>query len=169
MRGKGILLCVLAIIVLTAGRFEAAYMRCEERHYEIVRLLHEQGVLAPHFYYYLALAESTCNDKAVSSSGARSMWQMMPWLIGKRDPTDWREMTRVAGKYITSIQKRLPTPTSHWLVVAAWNTGLHNMQKGCGKVPTEACVRRLYPQAAALADTTSAWAREVSPSSEVNP
>ena len=84
------------------------------------------------------------------------MWQMMPWLIGKRDPMDWREMTRVAGAYIASIERRLP-PESEWLTVAAWNTGFHNMQKVCGVTPKTDCVRKSFPQAAALADTVEDW------------
>lgn len=146
-----------ALIVLTASRFETAASKCESRRLAIIELLSQQGVDRPEFYYYLALAESTCKDEAVSRQGAKSIWQMMPWLIGNRDPLDWMEMTRVAGNYITSIQRRLPSPTPHWIVVAAWNTGLHNLQKECSKVPTESCVRKSFPQAAALADTVTKW------------
>lgn len=148
-----------ALIVLTASRFETASSKCESRRLAIVELLSQQGVDRPEFYYYLALAESTCKDEAVSRQGAKSIWQMMPWLIGKRDPLDWMEMTRVAGNYIASIQRRLPSPTPHWIVVAAWNTGLHNLQKECGKVPTEDCVHKSFPQAAALADTVTTWSK----------
>lgn len=147
-----------ALMLLTASRFETATSKCESRRLAIVELLSQQGVERPEFYYYLALAESTCKDDAVSRQGAKSIWQMMPWLIGNRDPLDWREMTRVAGHYITSIQRRLP-PKSEWLTVAAWNTGLHNMQRVCSKVPTEDCVRKQFPQAAALADTVTDWSK----------
>lgn len=150
-------LALAAVVLLSASRFETATSKCESRRLAIVELLSQQGVEQPEFYYYLALAESTCKDEAVSRQGAKSIWQMMPWLIGNRDPLDWMEMTRVAGHYITSIQRRLPSPTPHWIVIAAWNTGLHNLQKECGQVPTESCVRKRFPQAAALADTVTDW------------
>ena len=146
----------VGLILLTASRLEVAATRCEPRRAEIESLLSQQGVSNSSYYYHLALAESTCRDEAVSKAGARSMWQMMPWLIGQRDPMDWREMTRVAGAYIASIERRLP-PESEWLTVAAWNTGLHNMQQVCGKVPSEECVRNSLPQTAALADLVTDW------------
>ncbi len=147
---------LFATLCFASTRLEVANERCEQRKEEIIKILTEEGVRNPEFYYYLALAESTCQDDVVSHAGAKSMWQMMPWLIKNNDVTDWKNMTKIAGGYISSIQKRIPK-SSDWLVVASWNTGLHNLQKRCGKNPTEVCVRNKYPQAAELADKTSQW------------
>lgn len=146
---------LILVALLTGSRFDVAATRCEPRRAEIVRILSEQGVSNGAYFYHLALAESTCRDDAVSKAGARSMWQMMPWLIGRSDPADWREMTRIAGHYIASIERR--TGGDKWVTVAAWNTGFHNMQKACGKTPLEECVRKSFPQAAALADMVEDW------------
>lgn len=139
------------------NRFEVANNRCEDRKNEIIKILEEENVSNPEFYYYLALAESTCQDHVVSKAGAKSMWQMMPWLIKKHDVNDWKKMTRIAGKYIYSIQRRLEHHYSDWITVAAWNTGLHNLQKVCGSFPNEKCVRKNFSQAAELADITNQW------------
>ena len=139
------------------SRFDVADERCKDRKNEIIKILNEENVSNPEFYYYLALAESTCKDHAVSKAGAKSMWQMMPWLIKNNDVNDWKKMTRIAGKYIYSIQKRLKHHYSDWITVASWNTGLHNLQKVCGRFPDEKCVRKNFSQATSLADLTNQW------------
>ena len=78
-------------------------------------------------------------------------------LVNINDVNDWKKMTRIAGKYIYSILKRLKHHYSDWITVAAWNTGLHNLQTVCGRFPDEKCVRKNFPQAAGLADLTNQW------------
>ena len=148
---------LLLAFTFSLHTFQVADDRCEERKTEIVEILRTEGVRDADFFYYLPLAESRCKDSAESRAGARSMWQMMPWLIRRRDVTDWRLMTKIAAQYIASIQKRLidiPPSDKNWFTVAAWNTGLTNMRRVCQPL-TKQCVRKQLPAAAALANTVT--------------
>lgn len=155
---KLIRLALIMIPILCASsRYSTATQRCESRRTEVVNILSAEGVKDPDFFYFLALAESTCKDEAVSRSGAKSMWQMMPWLIGNNDPLDWRLMTQIAGRYIASIQSR-QTVSDNWITVAGWNTGFTNLHRGCPTL-SHKCVSERFPQAAALADTVTKWSK----------
>lgn len=168
-RSLAIILALIMIPVLCASsRYSVATQRCESRRTEVVNILAAEGVKDPDFFYFLALAESTCKDEAVSRSGAKSMWQMMPWLIGNNDPLDWRLMTQIAGRYIASIQSRQTvirrqhvgdnSISDNWITVAGWNTGFSNLRRGCPKL-THKCVAERFPEAAALANTVTKWSK----------
>lgn len=157
-RNLAIVLALIMIPILCASsRYSVATQRCESRRAEVVNILASEGVKDPDFFYFLALAESTCKDEAVSRSGAKSMWQMMPWLVGKNDPLDWRLMTQIAGRYIASIQSR-QTVSDNWITVAGWNTGFTNLHRGCPTL-SHKCVSERFPQAAALAHTVTKWSK----------
>ena len=157
-RSLAIILALIMIPILCASsRYSVATQRCESRRVEVVNILAAEGVKDPDFFYFLALAESTCKDEAVSRSGAKSMWQMMPWLIGNNDPLDWRLMTQIAGRYIASIQSR-QTVSDNWITVAGWNTGFTNLRRGCPKL-SHKCVSERFPHAAALANTVTKWSK----------
>ena len=148
---------IMIPILCASSRYSASTQRCESRRTEVVNILSAEGVKDPDFFYFLALAESTCKDEAVSRSGAKSMWQMMPWLIGNNDPLDWRLMTQIAGRYIASIQSR-QTVSDNWITVAGWNTGFTNLRRECPTL-SHKCVSERFPQAAALADTVTKWSK----------
>lgn len=157
-RSLAIILALIMIPILCASsRYSVATQRCESRRVEVVNILAAEGVEDPDFFYFLALAESTCKDEAVSRSGAKSMWQMMPWLIGNNDPLDWRLMTQIAGRYIASIQSR-QTVSDNWITVAGWNTGFTNLKRGCPTL-SHKCVSKRFPHAAALANTVTKWSK----------
>jgi membrane-bound lytic murein transglycosylase D len=99
----------------------------------IRRVLKEEGV--PQDLMYLAQAESAFQPQAVSRSGARGIWQFMPyrgeeydlsrsyWIDERSDP---EKATRAAARHMRDLYQMFG---DWYLVMAAYNSGPMNVAK----------------------------------------
>jgi membrane-bound lytic murein transglycosylase D len=99
----------------------------------IRRVLKEEGV--PQDLMYLAQAESAFQPQAVSRSGARGIWQFMPyrgeeydlsrsyWIDERSDP---EKATRAAARHMRDLYHMFG---DWYLVMAAYNSGPMNVAK----------------------------------------
>lgn len=167
---KVVLFIILALIPFNAfaDRFETALERCAPYRLEIEEILQEEGVSKD--FYYLALAESTCDFKNVSKAGAVGLWQLMPSTArryGLRvDPElderfDWRLSTRAAAQYLNSLYSRFRD--FEW-TVAAYNAGGSNLIKKTGFKRGSGLrvgvLRTLAPASFALVQTVKHWRKK---------
>lgn len=120
-----ILLCLIALLLLTAGYSDYA-PRCEALQPEIERILAEEGASLD--YYYLAVAESHCDAGAVSKRGAVGVWQMMPATArayGCNAPEDVACETRAAARYLLHLETKCGRDS----VIYCWHDGGTNFLK----------------------------------------
>lgn len=164
------LLITLFLLILPslafADRLETALERCEPYRDGIEDILREYE-LSPD-YFYLALAESTCDVEARSGSGAVGLWQLMPatarhyglTVNGEDDERlDWRKSTHAAARYLKHLERRFED--FEW-VIAAYNMGGTNVARRTGKTRNDGMrIGVLKGTAAyALAKTVDAWRKK---------
>lgn len=101
--------------------------RCRPYEHHVKEILESEGVSSD--FYYLMVAESRCTEDAISESGAKGFWQMMPATAkhyGCSDLSDLECSTHAAARYIKHLESRYK---EFDVVIAAYNMGGRNMEK----------------------------------------
>ena len=158
------MLCIPSLAY--AERLNTALTRCEPYREEIEDILREYELSTD--FFFLALAESTCDLEAHSKTGAVGLWQLMPatarhyGLVVNSEVDErlnWRKSTHAAARYLKHLNERFGE--FDW-VIAAYSIGGHNLIKRTGKRRNDGMRIGVIKGSAAysLARTVNLWRKQ---------
>lgn len=127
----------------------ATLIRCFARkpRYEAIIRRELERLKLPADFLYIAMQESMFDTAALSSNGARGLWQLVPETAREHDlsvPEDWKDLppgeddrtrprasSRAAAEYLRLLYNEFGDPA---LAMAAYNAGAGKMRKNLRRI-----------------------------------